>query len=165
MDDLQTKTLCVKRFGWRRIARDRMCFGWQMTDAQEERTVTEKTTYEVDERIGGYTVTPRVSRSTKIRVWLSLCRRRSDFLNLGSIFVLELFYNIFFTVRRLLGLLLPLFALVTLVFALAETILTGGQVFLTLVYALLISLAVWAVLILLETVLARIALKILKPAF
>ena len=68
------KVLCVKRFGWKRIAKNTQRFGWVLSDAEEETTVTETTTYEG--KVVGDTlyVNPRTNRSSKVRVWLSFYR-------------------------------------------------------------------------------------------
>ena len=101
-----TKVLCVKRFGWKRIANNTERFGWIMYDAEEETTITTTTTYEgeiVDNKIY---INPKTNRKSKVRVWLSFYRY--DRVPL-PVKILEFIYNRIFFLRVILAFISPLY--------------------------------------------------------
>ncbi|MDE6850685.1 MAG: hypothetical protein K2J54_05090 [Clostridia bacterium] len=148
------KVLCVKRFGWKRIAKNTQRFGWVLSDAEEETTVTETTTYEG--KVVGDTlyVNPRTNRSSKVRVWLSFYRNM--YIPAG-VRILEFFYNVFFLLRRILAFFLPLIAVGSLIL-----MLTGGvDILLSLMLWIELAFGLWIAFIILEGILARIAYAVL----
>lgn len=155
----QFKSLIIKKLGWKRVAKNVMRFGWELDDAVEHHDTTVTTSYEG--RVVGDTVyvDEHKDEKTKVRVHLDFHRDRSKFANLGAIFVFELFYNIFFYLRRLIGFCLPILLLGSLVVAMvdAQSELGGN------LGILLCSLfCAWLGLIALEGIFARIAHAILK---
>lgn len=162
--DISTKVLCVKKIGWKRIAKNFMRFGWDLDDAEQETTITKTTEYEITETPKGYHAKPHTNTSTKVRIWLTFTRRKSDFENLAAVRPLELFYNLFFYARRIVGFVLPILAIATFVLALLGGASTTNDMggYNTMVGWLLAVFGIWVGLILLETILARIAGKILR---
>lgn len=155
-DDVETKSLCVRKIGWKRISRNTQRFGWVLNDAEEHTETTETTTYEG--RVSGDTIhiTPRTTRKTKVRIWLSFYRFRSDIP--GVVRTIEFFYNIFFFLRRVIGFLLP-WALIPFVIV----ALVGGVDF-VMTYGVYWEIAffVWLILMVIEGILARIAFNSLS---
>ncbi len=160
--NIQTKVLCVKKFGWQRIAKDRMCFGWELNNAEEHTETTSTVSYNVTEYSGKYEITPEVTHSTKVRIWLSFLRDRDRFENLGSIALIELFYKLVFTVRRILSLILPVFAVIAAIIGFLAG-LEGGVHPIVLWFIGLTG--AWLLGIVLEVVLARIAAAILRRKY
>ena len=147
--NIQTKVLCVKKFGWQRIAKDRMCFGWELNNAEEHTETTSTVSYNVTEYSGKYEITPEVTHSTKVRIWLSFLRDRDRFENLGSIALIELFYKLVFAViAAIIGFLAGL---------------EGGVHPIVLWFIGLTG--AWLLGIVLEVVLARIAAAILRRKY
>lgn len=158
MKDYKTKVLCVKRFGWKRIAKNTQRFGWILDSAEQETTVTEETTYEGSVVGDTVYINPRTHRTSKVRVWLSFYRYSSDYKNLSSIFFLEALYNLFFFIRRILAFFLPIVSVVALVVAFSG----GSDIVLKYGGWLAAAFFVWLGMIIFEGILSRIARKILK---
>ena len=162
MKKVQTKVLCLKKFGWKRVANNTERFGWTLDDATEEEEVTETHTWEgeYNPSTNQYRARERVDRSSKVRIWLTFYRTPADFTNLIAISPIEMLYTICFWIRRIVGFILPLLTIALVVVAsigdgpeLLET--SFGPIYFS-------SLGIWVALILLEGIFARIAAKILK---
>lgn len=154
------KRLILKRHGWKRIAKNTMKFGWELYDAKEHTTVTEETSYTgkvVDDTIY---LDPHTKTYTSISIHLSFVRYKEKFSNLFAIFPLEILYKIVFTLRRILGSILPLAFGASFLFYIFMSG-TDSNVMLPL-GCCFIGLIVWAVLILFEQIFAGIAGKILR---
>ena len=115
MADFQTKVLCVKKLGWKRIAHNVERFGWTLGEAEEETETTITTSYEGRVSGDNIYIEEKVSKSTKVRVWLSFHRYKSDFSNYYAVKPLEIIYNIAFLLRRILGFLLPIASVLLLI--------------------------------------------------
>lgn len=157
--DTQYKTLIVKKFGWKRVAKNTMRFGWQMSDAEEHVTTTTETSYD-GEIVGDKVyINEHVKRHTAVTVHMYFWRRKSDYKNMFAVSILELFYNIIFYIRRILGAILP-FALAAIIFIYAF----GGvsdELAPTISTAYMSALVIWIGAIIMEGVLSRIAGRIL----
>lgn len=158
------KDLTIKKFGWKRIAKNTQRFGWKMFNAKEETTITETTEYEGTVSGNKVTITPHTTTSTKTRVKLNFSRDPNKFVNLGSIAVLEMFYNIFFLIRRILASILPLAYLAVFVIMILTNSVPNSDNLQTATTVFLYTLGgtgVWLTMIILENVFAKIASKIL----
>ena len=164
---METKTLALKRLFWKRVAKSTCKFGWHLYDATEQI----ETTTHVDRITGKWVdddtveLTPHTKTSTERTVYLTFYRKKEWFKNLGSIRVLECFYNLFFWLRRCIGFLLPAVFVVGLIvsycaargsFGLDPSLLTrlGPIMFGT--------LGAWILLMGLESLFASIAKTVLK---
>ncbi len=164
MSETKVKVLCVKRFGWKRIARNTERFGWTLDEAEEETTTTHETTYEGEVVGDKIYVKPHTTTSTKVRVWLTFWRNKDDFKNLMAIRLLELVYNILFYIRRIVGFFLPVVGVLSII-VVAFSNSTGGHYddeTTQLSMYLLAAFASWISLIICEGILSRIAGAILK---
>ena len=150
-----TKVLCVKRFGWKRIAKNTQRFGWILSDAEEETTVTETTTYEGNVVGDTLYINPRTNRSSKVRVWLTFYR---NIYVPAGVRVLEFFYSLIFLLRRILAFFLPIIG----VCALIVFLMGHGDILLTYPTIFILPLLLWLSFIILEGILARIARAILR---
>lgn len=162
MKKIQKKVLCLKKFGWKRVAKNTMRFGWELDDATQETEITEKHTWEreYNPNTRKITETERVEKSSKIRIWLTFYRRPDAFTNLVAISPLEMLYTIFFWIRRIIGFILPL---LTIAFVVVAALGDGEELLNTPFGPLYFSaLGIWVGLILLESILAHIAAKLLK---
>ncbi len=162
---MQTKSLWVRQMGWQRIARNMGRFGWQLDDAVQQTETRTRTTYNgyVSEN-GNVNINPHTTKSKKIRIHLSFVRYDEDFENIGSMGLLEFFYNLFFFIRSLVGFVLPFTFLVLIppIGPLVGGMLFGDEKWANIVGVVLGILGAWLVLIILENILSRIAGKILK---
>lgn len=151
---ISKKELTISRWGWKRVAKNTEKFGWVLEDVWKSTKTTEKTSYDVWSDGNTVHVDEHTSKSKFIRMELTFSRDDSRFVNLRSIFWLELLYNIFFTIRRFLGGILYIFnilMLISLILQVPDVLTTPiGMIW-------WISLIIWAILIVLEGVLARIA--------
>jgi len=161
---LQTKILCLKKLGWKRVAKNQMRFGWDLDDGEEETTTTTTTTYETTfYQDKAYTKKYEDTHS-KIRILLYFVRNRDDYQNLFAILPLELIYNICFYVRRIIGFLLP----PAFIFIMIASTATNGSGtnhtddFATVFLWFSIAFVAWLILIAAEGILSRIAGRILK---
>ncbi len=162
-----TMELSVRKFGWKRVAKNFCRFGWETVGAEERTEITETPChdhkeYETQE---AYVIEDvyYTKRETKVRVWLSFVRFPDRFANLGAIKPLELLFDLVFLVRRILGFLLPLAALAAAVMTVIEN--AGGgeyQYAFPLIGGVLAGAFVWLLLNVAEVVIARIASRILK---
>lgn len=82
---IKTKVLRLKRFGWKRIAKNVQRFGWTMSDAEEETTTTTETSYTGEIVNNKVYITPHKTSHTSIVVWLSFFRDKDKFYNLYAI--------------------------------------------------------------------------------
>ncbi len=162
MGKVQTKVLVLKKFGWKRIAKNTQRFGWTLDDATEEEEITETHTWEGEylPSSNKFRARERVDKSSKIRIWLTFYRYPSAFSNLGAIAPIEALYTLFFWVRRIVGFFLPLLTVAVFIVAAMGD---GPELIESPFGPLYFSVfGVWIVLILLEGILSRIAAKILK---
>lgn len=162
---MQTKTLTVRRFGWKRVANNMYRFGWDLADATQHTQTRAKTTYEG--RInysGNVDITPHTSKSTKIRVILDFVRYDEYIPNLGSISVLEAFYNLIYFIRFIVGTFLPFSAILFIPpFApLLGSALFGSEHWNRIIGIPVILFIVWIVGIFLEWLFSFISWKILS---
>lgn len=157
------KYLTLRKFGWKRIAKNTQRFGWKLFDAEEETTITETTEYEGTISGDKLTITPHTRSSSSTKMNLSFSRDPDRFVNLGSIRILELFYNIFFLIRRILARLLPLAYIASIVLMLLSNSVPNGELdtATTVFFYALGGTAVWLAMIILENIFAKIASKIL----
>lgn len=160
MADVQIRHVSIKKIGWRRVAKNFMRFGWDLTSAEQETTTTYDVKYEgkiINDKIE---IQDKTEEHTKVRVNLSFYRRKTDYKNLAAVMPIELVYNICFYARRLIGFVLPFYGLILFIMMMAgmsgdaELLNTVGMPCLALLF-------VWAGLIILEGVFSRIAGKIL----
>lgn len=159
MAGVDTKVVAVRKFGWKRIAKNFCRFGWHLSDAEEERVTTYETTYEASVYDDKVYVKPHTTSNTKITMWLSFWRNSNEFTNLGAIWPLELIYNIIFLVRKIVAFFLPF---VTIIMFLGMMLNFVDPENSPLVKGWIIGFIGWIVLIILEGILARIAAAILK---
>lgn len=136
-----------------------MRFGWALDDAVEHHETTVTTTYEGQVVGDTLYINERNDEKTKIRMHLEFHRDKNKFANLGAVTVLEVFYNIFFYLRRIIGFFLPILGIATILVA---ALLQDTELFEKFGMSLLIGFLVWILLIILEGVFARIAGKILR---
>ncbi len=164
MKNLQLKTLCLKKLGWKRVAKNQMRFGWDLYDGEEETTTTTTTTYETTFYEDKAYTEEHKDVHSKTRIWLYFQRHRDNYQNLLAILPLEIIYNICFYVRRIIGFfLIPAFVIIII----ASTVTSGSVMteeesnIVSLWYS--IAFFSWLILIAAENILSRIAGKILKP--
>lgn len=158
---LQRKSLTIKRFGWRRIAKNTARFGWSLSDAVEKIETTETTSYtgKINSN-GDIEIEEHVDTSSKVTVHLSFIRDTRWFSNLHSVYPLEIFYNIVFTLRRIAAFFMPfVFGGLFLIAIIGMKDILSEEGCGALIFTILGS---WTVSIFLETILARIAEGILK---
>ena len=166
----QIKTVKCRKIGWKNVSKNVQCFGWTPASAEEITTIKEKLDYyevsgSFDENMHfSGTATPHITTSTKTRVWLSFYRIPADFSNLPAIAPLELLYNIFFLIRKILGTILPwlLFATFAVAIILSGSPFDAQDYYLLLGYAWMICFGGWLVCIFLDFLFARIAKAILR---
>ena len=109
----KVKVICIKRFLWKRVAREFSRLGWYITNAEEETTTTYTHHYDVyDDGTEVYTGT---SSSSKVAIWLTMARDRDWYVNGFKIIPIDIFFTIFFYLRRLLGVILPVTGIIFLV--------------------------------------------------
>lgn len=107
---LKRKTITIGKFGWKRVFRNTLRFGWVYEKAIEETETTTTTTYETrieDDRIveDSYDTT-----STRVFVHLVFYRDKNWYYGMRLVSFLEFLYNIIFFFRRIAGkLIIPLF--------------------------------------------------------
>ncbi len=158
---VQTKNLVVKKFGWKRVCKNTQRFGWVLNDAVQHEETTVTTSYEGRVEGDKVYIDEHSSSSTKVTIHLSFYRNKDDYTNLPAIFPLELIYNIAFLARRIIGFLLPLLTIgVVLIAAIGQS----DWLFEETNYGTLwgVAIAIWLGLIILESIFAFIASKILK---
>jgi hypothetical protein len=162
MVDYDTKVLCVKKIGWKRIAKNTQKFGWELSDAEEETTFTTETEYEnieYDNKV--YTRESGSTTTSKTRIWLYFHRYKSTIKNCNSIKVLEAFYNFIFLIRRILAFILPIMTIgiffVIVLGSFIENFFNIKDFYLYYLMAYFIGLFVWIAMIITENILANIA--------
>lgn len=158
----KTKVLRVKPFGWKRIARNVQRFGWTAYDAEQHTTTTEETTYTGEVANNKVYITPHTKSSTKVRVWLSFYRNSDNFKNLYAIKPFELLYGIVFWIRRILGTLLPIATVIMFIFVMINQSTPNPTELEGIFLCYLLALGAWIVGLIMESVVSRIAGKILK---
>lgn len=157
---MQSKYLTIKKFGWKRIAKNTQKFGWVLDDAEEHRETTTTTRYEGEIVNDEVRIHEHTSSSTKVRIHLYFTRDPNDFENLKSIALIELLYNIAFLARRIIGFILPIAAVIIFFPCLmgqADMVLESPAY-----YWWCTGLLTWIGLIILESILASIARRILR---
>ena len=161
MANVEWKHLSIRRWGWKRVVKNTERFGWELMDATERTTTTTKTSYEGrvvgDDKVE---ITPRTQTTTKKRVELSFARDRSYIQNVAPILMLEIFYWILFTIRRIFWLLMAIAFFVTL----AIMLISSGDETLIEPFTKLfgIVLIIWLLARIAEGVISRIAGKIIR---
>lgn len=157
-DNVETKVLCVRKIGWKRIARNTQRFGWYLDNAEQHTTTTETTTYEGSISGDTITVTPHTTRSSKVRVWLSFYRYSSEIP--ASVKTVELFYNLFFLVRRIIGFLLPIALIPYIILFLLGQALSDLGSLISMYW--MIAFFSWIALMIIEGILARVGHSLLR---
>ena len=160
MGRVQTKYLTIKKFGWKRVAKNHERFGWYLDEAIKHTITTEETEYEgrvYDDRI---TITPHTKITKKTRMELSFHRDTNDIANMGQIFFIELLFNIVFLLRRIIGFILPwMLVPFALVFLMGES---GSELGTTMTSILGVAFLAWLGGIILEVIISKIGEKVLK---
>ncbi|MCM1131561.1 MAG: hypothetical protein NC310_08580 [Roseburia sp.] len=157
---MQSKYLIIKKFGWKRVAKNTQKFGWILNNAEEERETTTTTTYEGEVVNNEIRIHEHTSSSTKVSVHLYFVRDPNDFENLKSIVLIELLYNIAFLVRRIIGFVLPIATAIMILLSFigfSDMVLENSA---TTWWG--IGLFSWIGLIILESILPSIAKRILR---
>ena len=162
MANVQYKSLSIPKFGWKRVAKNFMKFGWELNDATQVTTTTRTTEYSGEVRGDNIYITPHTTSSSKIHMELKLVRQRDRFSNLLAIAPLETIYNIIFLIRRLLGFLLKVAGPVWLVGLLFGSSFMTDDFRQTVMLAYMIPAFVWLFSMLIENILAFISSKILS---
>ncbi len=161
MANVEWKHISIRRWGWKRVVKNTQRFGWELMDATERTTTTTKTSYEgkivSDDKVE---ITPRTQTTTKKRVELSFARDRSYIQNIAPILLIELFYWLLFTVRRLFWWLMAAAFFVTL----AIMFISSGDETLIEPFSQLFAIvfAVWLLARIVESILSWIAGKIIR---
>ena len=164
---LEWKSLRLKKLLSGRVIRNTKGFGWLVESKQ---TTAETTTWvdDVDaEHIYGkkWKFTPHYKSDTKYFLDVDFSRDDVWYKNLGSIKVLEFFYNVFFLLRRIIGSLVPIAFAIFLVYGFALGFNSNGDTTLMIVgMPFMIGFIAWIFLMILETTFSAIARSILKPA-
>ncbi len=153
----------VRKFGWRRVAKNFMRLGWRLTDADEVTTYNTditRTTYQID---GKDYVNEEAKTTSKKRVELSFVRDSSWYTNLPAIFIFELLFTIIFNVRRIIGFFLPILGGIALLIGAMGGSFKFGEFDNTTPFLIVFFIVIiWMVLMLLESLTAFIASKILR---
>lgn len=157
---MQSKYLTIKKFGWKRIAKNTQKFGWVLNDAEEHRETTTTTTYEGEVVNDEVRIREHTSSSTKVRIHLYFTRDPNNFENLKSIALIELLYNIAFLVRRIIGFILPIATVIMIILSFigfSDMVIESSA---PTWWGM--GLFTWIGLIILESILASIARRILR---
>lgn len=163
---METKSLRLKKLLSGRVIRNTRGFGWHLYDASD---VTETTTWldSVDaENVydNKWKLTPHYNSETKYFIDLTFYRKNEWFKNLGSIKILEFFYNFVFILRRIIGAILPpafvIFMIMSMV-TFSKNNSEAGSVVGAIFGGIFMS---WILLMILEDIFSGIARGILKPA-
>ncbi len=152
MGHYQTKTLRIKKLGWRRIAKNTQKFGWILDDAEEEVTIERSRSYEGRVYNDTLYVDEKVKEKKKVVMVLSFHRDTSEFANYRKISIIEVFYNIIFLIRRIIGIVLPILTIIVFIFALmggTDQLPNEGSFYLTILF-------IWFFGIISENILASI---------
>lgn len=158
-----SKVICVRKFGWKRVARNIESFGWKLGDAEEHTEISEKHEHTFTLTDTGVTHEHHVQRETKVRIWLSFFRHNDQFANLKAIKPLEILFNLVFLIRRIIGFLLSLMAAACFLLVIFENAVGGNYEYSYPVVGVTFSaLFVWIVLNFVEVLLAKIAQNKLK---
>ena len=163
---METKTMRLKKLLSGRVIRNTKGFGWHLYDATD---VAETTTWvdSVDaENVydNKWKLTPHYNSETKYFIDLTFYRKNEWFKNLGSIKILEFFYNFFFILRRIIGAVLPPAFVILMIMSIvtfSKNNSEAGSVVGAIFGGLFMS---WILLILIEDILSGIARGMLKPA-
>ncbi len=118
----QTKTLRIKKLGWRRIAKNTQKFGWILDNAEQEVTIERERSYEGRVYNDKLYIDEKVTERKKVVMVLSFHRDTSEFANYRQISIMEVFYNIIFLIRRIIGFFLPILTVIVLIIALIGSI-------------------------------------------
>lgn len=154
---VRSKVICIKRFAWQRVAREFSRLGWDIVNAEQETSTTYTHHYDVYE--DGTTIHTGTDKSSKVRIWLSMVRDRDWYVNGNKIIAIDIFFSIFFLLRRVMGALTPIAAIPFVILLLIGFGTTEvGQVFMALFFSFLGS---WILLQILEFVFSVIGGNIL----
>ena len=116
---LRYKTLTVKRLGWRRIANEFQRLGWRLDDAYEHTVTTETDHYDVYE--DGHKEYTGTTTSRKISIILHFSRDLSWYINGNKIHAIDVFFSVFFYLRRILGAFMPVNIVIFLIALLVDS--------------------------------------------
>lgn len=161
---IETKEAYVKKFGYQRILKNFQKFGWTINEVIKETTTTYETSYEGEIIDNKVILKENVTSNSKVLIHISMYRDTEEYINLNSIKLLELVFNIFYLIRKLIAWILPLFSGLVLLVALtgnSDALFqsTDGEWTVGGVWTL--TIFVWLMLILIENILASIADKCL----
>lgn len=160
MSYYQTKFLSIRPMGWKRICKNTMRFGWELTDAKEHTTTETKTTYKETHYYDRVEVTPETTTKTTRRIHLSFVRYPEKFENLGEIKLWETLYGIAYLFRTIALFFTKLIWVLTLLVALIGEI--AGEVGTPLSSGAVVITLIWLGLRLTENIFAHIAAKRLE---
>lgn len=164
----ERKSLRLNKLFSGRVIRNARGFGWLVNSLTN---ITETTTWvdsaDAEHQYGNtWKITPHYKSETKYFVEIEFLRDSDWYQNLPGVKVLEVFYNIFFTIRRILGALLPMaWVLLFGFFILWSGIGSGAEkdaLLLKVLTPIVISTFAWIFLLVLETTFSAIARGILK---
>lgn len=115
------KRLVLKPRGWRRVVRNIQRFGWEVDSARDLTSVSTTTNYSAkyvsDDTIE---VSSHDSNSYHRRIIVDLHRNELEIPGIEKIKQLELLYNVFYIIRKILGPLFP-FNLFFFIYALIDS--------------------------------------------
>lgn len=155
---LRSKVICVKRLGWKRIAREFARLGWDIRDAEQEITTTY--THHYDLSSDGKELHVHTTQSDRVRVYISMVRDLNWYKAGHKIHVIDIFFSLFFFFRRITGFLAPLSSIPVIILALLGE---GGSQTAYVFWVLFFSLAgSWLLLLILEIVFSFIGASILR---
>lgn len=138
------KDICVKKVGWRRIAKNTCKFGWLYLNPNSDSN-------EIQE-----------PWSKKGKTKVKLCFARSDAAKQAqpkAVRVLETFYNIVFLLRRIAAFLLPIMFFCGIIVTVIKFEDGGAETAAAFIFS---NFIVWIACIIIENILASIAAKKLK---
>lgn len=160
----QTKFLRVVPFGHKRVIRNERKFGWELVDYVKHTTTTTTTEYEGKVHDNGdVTFTPHTSTSSKTRMELYFVRDKDRIANLGSVYLVEMWFNLIFLIRRIIGFFVPIVGVAFLLVALMGGSMDEvGKMVGTAFFVIILS---WLAGIILEDILAAIGKKVLKTNY
>ena len=149
------KTLYIKRFGWKRIAREFQRMGWKLNDAYEHTNTTYTDHYDVYE--DGHREYTGTTTNTKISISLHMSRDLDWYENGHKIHVIDVFFSLFFVIRRLLGTIMPINIVIFII-----SLIAGGDFYNTYFGIFFAILGSYLGFLLLEIIFSFIGKAILK---
>ena len=156
----QRKTVTWGKFGWKRVCKNTMRFGWESLENVEHTETTYTTNYEGEVVNDKVYIHENTSSSTKTRIHMSFIRDISQIANYHTIFILELIYNIFFLIHKIVAFLLPLWTAAFFILMLVpDKDFMFTNEFMTVFFGFYFF---WIFLIIIENVIARIASNVIR---